>query len=321
MQLMRLAAPQDTNAGSGPVPGWSILASQRYAVQSSGTGIEFSTRDPLYLGGYVTSAMQAVLAIPQEQDPNFAAYLSQGLQAAWSNTNGAVYPAFLGIGALNGYNGKGPTTSYVSCSTCNNYGNDAYGVTLTTIAGACGTQVINFAETVHSDYQYAPLFGQSIQGGLGWLSKAPAVFKGKNNVPSMPFNGPSGNPYLVVSINGSPVDWSSPSSFSGVNCHSEKNQTCTGFHPDRPGAVLRAGQPIRPEQQAPRNAVQPVPHQLEPPSRRPLASGSVGIARRERRRGDGNVLHPDHPGRNHRVRVGAMIFSRVDSTLGDIVTR
>ncbi len=228
MQLMRLAAPQDTNAGSGPVPGWSILASQRYAVQSSGTGIEFSTSDPLYLGGYVTSAMQAVLAIPQEQDPNFAAYLSQGLQAAWSNTNGAVYPAFLGIGALNGYNGKGPTTSYVSCSTCNNYGNDAYGVTLTTIAGACGTQVINFAETVHSDYQYAPLFGQSIQGGLGWLSKAPAAFKGKNNVPSTPFNGPSGNPYLVVSINGSPVDWSSPSSFSGVNCDSEKNQTCTG---------------------------------------------------------------------------------------------
>src|SRR5208283_536508 len=67
MQLLRLAAPQDTSGT--PAAAWSILASQRYIVQSSGTGIEFNPKDNLYLGGWVTSEMQAVLAIPQEQDP------------------------------------------------------------------------------------------------------------------------------------------------------------------------------------------------------------------------------------------------------------
>ena len=229
VQLLRLAAPQDTTSGgSTPAAAWSILASQRYRVQKSGTGIEFDPTDNLYLGGYVTSAMQAALALPQEQDATFAAFLSNGLKAAWANTNGLVYPAFLGVGALNGYNGKGPTTSYVSCSTCNNWGNDAYGVTITTVAGACGTQVLNFAETVYADYQYAPILAQSVYGGLGWRTGTLPAFKGSNNVPSMPFNGPSGNPYLVVSIDGSPVNWSNPSSFSGINCDANAKHVCTG---------------------------------------------------------------------------------------------
>jgi hypothetical protein len=229
MQLLRLAAPQDAiSGGYNQAAAWSILASQRYALQSSGIGIRFDPTDRLYSAGYVTSAMQAVLAIPQEQDPDFAAFLSQGLQAAWANTDGAVYPAFLAIGALARYSGEAPSTSYVSCSTCNNWGSDAYAVTLTTTAGGCGTQVINFAETVHADYQFAPLLAQQVNAGLGWLSEAPASFKGNSRVPSTPFNGPSGNPYLVVSIDGAPVDWSSPSSFSGVNCDTQKNQVCTG---------------------------------------------------------------------------------------------
>lgn len=226
LQLLRLAAPQTTATNAPPSLAWSILASQRYRVQSSGTGIEFDPNDNFYEGGWVTSAMQAVLSIPQSQDANFAAFLSQGLQAAYANTNGLVYPAFTAVGALNNYNGKGPTTSYVSCSTCNNYGNDAFAVTLTTVAQPCGLNVYNFAETVYWDYEYAPLFGDSVYDN--WKTGTNPLYKGSKSLPTMPFNGPSGNPYLVVSIDGSPVNWSSASSFSGVNCDNNANKVCTG---------------------------------------------------------------------------------------------
>ena len=224
MQLLRLAAPETSDTDQ--VPAWSILASQRYRVQSSGTGIEFDPTDNFYTGGYVTSAMQAVLSIPQSQDANFAAFLSDGLKAAWANTNGTVYPALRSIGALVNYNGKGPSTVYVPDYTCNGYPN-AHKVVLSTIGQSCGVNVFKFAETVIDSYQYAPLFGDSITDQ--WRGSPPAAFNKKGaSLPTMPFNGPSGNPYLVVSINGSGVNWSSASSFAGESCFSFPNNTCTG---------------------------------------------------------------------------------------------
>jgi len=223
LQLMRLAAPETT--GFNQQAAWSILASQRYRVQSSGTGIEFDPTDNFYTGGYVTGAMQATLALPQEADPAFAKFLSDGLKAAWANTNGTIYPAFRSIAAFNNYKG-GTVSVVVPDSTTGGYPN-AHKVTLSTIAGSCGTQVFNFAETVIDSWQYAPIFGDSINDQ--WRSTPPAAFN-KNGaaLPTMPFNGPSGNPYLVVSANGSAVNWSSAASFSGVSCYNYPNDTCKG---------------------------------------------------------------------------------------------
>ncbi len=223
LQLMRLAAPE--TSGFNQQAAWSILASQRYRVQSSGTGIEFDPTDNFYTGGYVTSAMQAVLSLPQDADPAFAQFLSDGLKAAFANTNGAIYPAFRSIAALNNYKGPGSVSVIVPDSTTNGYPN-AHKVTLSTVAQPCGAQVFNFAETVIDSWQYAPLFGDSINDQ--WRSAPPAAFKGKSALPTMPFNGPSGNPYLVVSINGSPVDWTKASSFSGESCYNFPNNTCFG---------------------------------------------------------------------------------------------
>jgi hypothetical protein len=223
LQLMRLAAPQTSDFDQ--TAAWSILASQRYRVQSSGTGIEFDPSDNLY-PAYVTSAMQAVLALPQEADPAFAKFLSDGLKAAYAHTNGLVYPALRSIAALDHYKGPGPVTVVVPDSTTNGYPN-AHKVTLSTIAQPCGSQVFNFAETVVDSWQYAPLFADSIRDN--WKTGPnPPQFTGTNNVPSTPFNGPSGNGYLVVSINGSPVNWSDPKSFAAVNCYNYPHSTCTG---------------------------------------------------------------------------------------------
>ena len=224
MQLLRLAAPETSDINQ--VPAYSILASQRYRVQSSETGIEFDPTDNFYTGGYVTSAMEATLSIPQSQDANFAAFLSNGLKAAWANTNGTVYPALRAIGALVNYNGKGPSTVYVPDYTCGGYPNP-HKVVLSTIGQACGSNVFKFAETVINSYQYAPLFGDSITDQ--WRSTPPAAFNTKGaSLPTMPFNGTSGNPYLIISINGSAINWSNASSFAGESCFNLPNNTCTG---------------------------------------------------------------------------------------------
>ena len=224
MQLLRLAAPETSDINQ--VPAYSILASQRYRVQSSGTGIEFDPTDNFYTGGYVTSAMEATLSIPQSQDAKFAAFLSDGLKAAFANTNGTVYPAFRAIGALVNYNGKGPSTVYVPDYTCGGYPNP-HKVVLSTIGQACGSNVFKFAETVINSYQYAPLFGDSITDQ--WRSTPPAAFnKNGASLPTMPFNGTSGNPYLIISINGSAINWSNASSFAGESCFNLPNNTCTG---------------------------------------------------------------------------------------------
>ena len=142
----RHAAPSARGARDirhGPSPGLVDPRLQRYRVQSSGTGIEFDPTDNFYTGGYVTSAMQAVLSIPQSQDANFAAFLSDGLKAAWANTNGTVYPALRSIGALVNYNGKGPSTVYVPDYTCDSYPN-AHKVILSTIGQSCGRERLQF---------------------------------------------------------------------------------------------------------------------------------------------------------------------------------
>ena len=226
LQLMRMVAPTMPTGWAGNYPlvqtqGFSILASQRYRVQSSGTGIEFDPTDPLY--SYVTSAMQGALMLPQQMDSAFAQFLSDGLKAAYSSTDGKVFPSIRSIGALANFQPPGPTTVYVSDPTTNT--NNSHKTVVSTTSQACGIQLFNFNETVQDSWQYAPILGDSISL---WRGNVPAGFTGTNHVPSTPFNGPSGNPYLIVSVNGSQVNWSSASSFAGQYCYNFPNATCTG---------------------------------------------------------------------------------------------
>jgi hypothetical protein len=236
--LMKLASVYATGT-QDPGAGWSILASQRYQVQSSGTGIEFNPNDNLYVGGWVTAAMKAALAIPQQASPDVATFLSQGLKTAQSNTNGSVYPSFQGIGALYNFNGTGPTT----VSVPNFLGASSDKVTLTAAPTACGSTVFTFSETVVDAYLYAPILAESVDdggNGGGWMTNLPTVNgvsvpagfnKSGLSVPSTPFNGTStttGNSFLVLTINGVAPNWSTPSDFAGVDCYNYAHSTCTG---------------------------------------------------------------------------------------------
>ena len=226
LRLMQLVAPSMPTGWAGNYPlnqtqGFSVLASQRYRVQSSGTGIEFDPNDNLY--SYVTPKMQAALMIPQMNDSTLAQFLSDGLKAAYANTDGKVFPSIRSIGALANFQPPGPTTVYVSDPTTN--GTNSHKTVVSTTSKPCGVDIFNFNETVSNSWQYAPLLGDSISL---WEGNVPAGFKGTNHVPSTPFNGPSGNPYLVVSVNGSQVNWSNPASFAAQYCFNFPNATCTG---------------------------------------------------------------------------------------------
>jgi len=82
------------------------------------------------------------------------------------------------------------------------------------------------AETVQNSWQFSPLMSDAI---TTWRGTPPAAFKGSSAIPTTPFNGPSssGNPYLVVSVNGQPTNWATYN-FSPVSCYSNANFTCTG---------------------------------------------------------------------------------------------
>jgi hypothetical protein len=81
-------------------------------------------------------------------------------------------------------------------------------------------------ETVQNSWQFSPLFAEA---ATQWRGTPPAAFVGKSTLPTTPFNGPSsaGNPYLVVSVNGTPTNWAMYN-FTPVSCYANANATCTG---------------------------------------------------------------------------------------------
>ncbi len=230
--LMRLAAK--TGGAVAPVYANTILASQRYKIRSSGTGIEFRSTDKLY--SYVTSEMKALLEFYQE-DAAVAKFLSDGQKAAYK-TNGQWFPSFNAVAALANYKFPGPLTTHIADLTSSN---DSHNATVTG-TDDCGKEKILIKETVQKSSAFSPLQKRQITNaaGLGvttpigdWLTTPPAEYNKSTgtNVPSTPFNGPSTNPYLIISLttkgvttNWSTYDWSSDSCWAY-----SPNWQCTGY--------------------------------------------------------------------------------------------
>jgi hypothetical protein len=212
--------------GGATWPVWSntILASQRYRLQGSGAAIEFEPADPLY--PYVTNQMKASLAIAQ-LDASVAKYLSDGLKLAFATTTGDRFASIRAISALAGFRYPGGETVHVPDPSSANDSHRA------TVSGRpwCGTSIVTISETVEQSWQFAPIYKDSIFfWNNAWLSRAPAAFTGTLFNPSTPFNGSSagGNPYLVVTVNGTKTDWANYDYFNTTDCWKQPNETCTG---------------------------------------------------------------------------------------------
>jgi hypothetical protein len=195
---------------------YSILASQRYRIQTSGAAIEFDPTDPDY--SYVTSTMKAKLAFIQ-LDSSVATFLLGGLRYAYSSTDGWQYPSIPAIQGLANFTYPGPTTA----TLLDHSAGDSVKITG---ASWCGTSSVTFAETCANSHNFAPLIMHDIRD---WRSAPPGAFTGSAHRPSSPFNGPNaaGNPYLIISVNGSSTTWANYA-FTGQDCYTQPNSTCTG---------------------------------------------------------------------------------------------
>jgi hypothetical protein len=213
--IMRLAAQGQVGVSNAYYV-YSVLASQRYRVASTGTTIEFDPTDPLF--SKVTTAMQARLAIAQ-LDTTVAAFLVAGLKYAYTQTDGKQYPSIPAIQGLDGYSYPGPKSNPL----LDHGSGDSVVITGTPW---CGTEGVNFLQTTANTHSFGPLVMRNI---IDWRSTVPSAFTGKNDVPSTPFNGntSAGNPYLIVSVNGQTTTWATYN-FTGEDCYTLPNDTCTG---------------------------------------------------------------------------------------------
>jgi hypothetical protein len=218
MNVMKDAADQ-AGTMAYPTQAYSILAPQRYRIQSSGTGIEFDPTDQLY--GNVTNAMKAHLAFAQ-LDTSVGKFLSDGLKYAYANTDGQTFPNIVTIPALRTYKYPGPVSVGISDQTSSDNSHTA------TVSGKawCGTSVVTIADTVRNSWQYSPMYAGNI---TLWRGNVPAGFKGTKHTPWTPFNGAlaAGNPYLVVSVNGKPTNWATYN-FAALYCYDYPNNQCSG---------------------------------------------------------------------------------------------
>ncbi len=212
MKLAGVASAGQTKA----LQAYSVLASQRYRIMSGNAGIEFDPTDPLY--SHVTNPMKAELAFAQ-LDSTVAKFLVDGLSYAYSHTNGKVYPSIPSVQVLAGYKYPGPTTAAVLDHDNNS--------DMATITGQlwCGTSMVTIAQTCRNTGDFSPLISHVI---TEWRAGPPTAFKGTVTMPTSPFNGPSssGNPYLVVSVNGKATNWATYD-FAGADCYLRPNNTCT----------------------------------------------------------------------------------------------
>jgi hypothetical protein len=197
----------------------AALAPQRYRIQSSGTGIEFDPTDELY--SQVSNAMKADLAFGQ-QDASVAKFLSDGLKYGYSHTDGKTFPSIRAIGVLANYKYPGPTTVTIQDYTSTN---NSHVVTATGSAW-CGTQLTTLNESVQNSWQFSPLYAEAI---TQWRGTVPAAYTGTGTKPWTPFNGSvsTGNPYLVVAVNGAATNWATYN-FTPLYCYDYPNFTCTG---------------------------------------------------------------------------------------------
>jgi len=290
LNLMRLVAPSAPTGWTQDYPlnqtqAFSILASQRYRVLSSGTGIEFDPNDSVY--SYVTNAMQAELAFAQ-MDSNVAKFLSDGLKNAHSTTDGQVFPSIRAIAGLANYTDSGPTTVHIADPTTSD--GQHHTVTVTTLpAPKCGEPTINFAEQVETSWQFSPLFAENYSD-FNRNGQTPAIlgFTGSSHRPATPFNGPSGKPApcrLRERILGR---------LGVVRLHRQRlleGSVVLGNTPDGPDGIPRARRRLRHDRRHHGHAGQPLPAHPVPAGRRPVSPEQLGNAGRQRGSGVGNV-HP-----------------------------
>lgn len=213
--LMKLSADGQVNK-SNAFWVYSILASQRYRVDSAGKTIEFDPSDPLY--GYVTNAMKGKLAVAQ-LDASVGQFLVDGIRYAYSTTDGWQYPSIPAAQGLDDYKYPGPTSAPL-------LDHSAGDSVVITGQAWCKTSMVVFNQTCKNSHNYAPLIMHDIRD---WRSTPPSAFTGKAHRPTSPFNGPTaaGNPYLIVSVNGKTTTWAGYD-FAGTDCYTLPNSTCTG---------------------------------------------------------------------------------------------
>jgi len=204
---------------SNKITEYSILAPQRYRVQSSGTGIEFDPNDTIYYT--VNNAMKAHLAFAQ-LDSSVAKFLSDGLKYAYANTDGLVFAKIITTPVLETF--KYPKSVTISIQDPTSSDNSHYA----TVSGSawCGASVVTISDTVSNSWQYAPIYSDSIHL---WRGTTPPEFTGTKQIPWAPFNGSvsSGNPYLIVSISGKATNWATYD-FKPVTCYDYPNFKCSG---------------------------------------------------------------------------------------------
>lgn len=215
--IMKAAAVSCGGASMGPCWGSTILASQRYRVASGGTTIEFDPTDPQF--SYVPNSAKAALAISQ-LDGTVGPFLVSALQWDQANTNGQLFPMVEPYAALSSFTYPGNNTA-ITIQDPNAGGNRRKEVV--TGSDWCGTERIHFIDTSSYENGFAPFTTVSYTNFYGATKPA---YKGSNTWPSSPFNGAgTSNPYLVVSVNGSSLNWNT-SSWPVQNCPNDAS--CNG---------------------------------------------------------------------------------------------
>jgi len=234
--LMRLAAKQ--GGAITPCYANTILAPQRYAVRSSGTGIEFRSSDPLFTRknaagqSCVTDEMKALLAVAQ-MDTDLAKFLSDGQKQAYK-TNGQWFPSVDAVQALATFKAPGPLSTTVA--DMNAIGPHSVVVSST---AWCSSDKVLMTETVKTAQGFSPLRKRQITNPAGtmpggsdpnnWFKNPYPYgigFTGSIDKPWSPFVGASSNPYLIVSVNGAQISWDSYGWAPNYNC---ATTACTGY--------------------------------------------------------------------------------------------
>ncbi|MDP8998976.1 MAG: hypothetical protein M3O46_02580 [Myxococcota bacterium] len=202
----------------GPCFGTDILSSHHYTF--SGNTIVFDPNDER--SQYIPQQAKMALAVGQ-LDSSVASFLVQGLQWARANTNGAWVPLIMPTQALSSftYPGNGNRIQILDSRA----GGNRRGEVVTGSAW-CNTAKIHFADSSTYEAGFSPFNVISVQDASE--TRNLGNFKGSKDYPTTPFNGPNNtnNPYLVISVNGSTINWNtSGAAFPVQNC---PNGSCSG---------------------------------------------------------------------------------------------
>jgi hypothetical protein len=215
-----LGASAQSGQYGGPCFATTILTSHRYTLDSAGKTIIFDPSDVLY--SRVPQSAKAALAIAQ-LDSTVASFLVGGLTWARANTSGLWVPVAMPIQALSSFTYPGNTNKITIIDGA--AGGNRRGEVVTG-SSWCNTEDVHFLDTSTYESGFAPF--NVIQNT--YANESLTNFKGSNQYPTTPFNGPNGtaNPYLVIAVNGTKIVWNTAgSSWPSQSCGGDP-AGCTG---------------------------------------------------------------------------------------------